>query len=49
VWRLYARGLATLRELEEWYSVDDVINANDVLDIEDEAAEQAMPKYPVTT
>lgn len=37
---------ATLREIEEWYSVDDVIDANDVLDFVAEASKPRTPMVP---
>ena len=40
--------MATLRELEEWYSLDDIMDANDALDakleIEKRVGERARKK-----
>lgn len=33
VWRIWAEGRATLHELEHEWSIDDVCDANDILDM----------------
>ena len=35
IWRLVIKGVATLQEIETFYSLDDVIRANTMLDITD--------------
>lgn len=47
VWRLWYHKHATLREIEEWYSLDDVLDANDMLDYADEAQTSKQPTLPV--
>lgn len=44
VWRLVLEGVATLQELETWYSFDDVLVANEVLDLKLEAERRASKK-----
>lgn len=41
IWRLVIKGVATLQEIETFYSLDDVIRANTMLDITD-AIERAI-------
>lgn len=41
-WRLVEAKVATLRDLETWWSVDDVFDANDVLDAVAEARAEAQ-------
>ncbi len=43
-WRLYLERYATLRELEAEYSLDDVVEANEVLDAWYEAQEDAAER-----
>lgn len=38
------RGVATLKELETWYSIDDVARANAVLDMSDEIEADAAKR-----
>lgn len=38
VWRIVSRQMATLQEIESSWSLADVFDANDVLDLMDEAA-----------
>ena len=45
VWRLWARGLATLQELETHWSLLDILKGNDALDVQDDikaASEEAI-------
>lgn len=36
IWRLVRRGMATLREIDEHWSVEDVLDANETLDVSDD-------------
>lgn len=38
VWRIVSRQMATLHEIESFWSLGDVLDANEVLDLMDEAA-----------
>jgi hypothetical protein len=44
VWRLVLRGVATLREIEEWWSMGDVLDANEALDVRDAIQELGRPR-----
>lgn len=46
VWRIWYWKHATLREIEEWYSLDDVIAANTILDAADEEERLRNPPDP---
>jgi hypothetical protein len=37
-------GIATLHELETWYSIDDIADRNDALDALDEAKRRAQAR-----
>lgn len=39
--RLMIEGIATLQELETWYSLDDILDRNDALDAWKEATAKA--------
>lgn len=41
MWRLVVERIATLQEIETHYSVDDVLQANEALDLKREAQERA--------
>lgn len=36
VWRVVARGMASLRDVDEHWSVEDVLDANEYLDVRDD-------------
>jgi hypothetical protein len=42
VWRLVIRKIATLQEIETHYSLIDLMDANEVLDLQDRAESQAV-------
>jgi hypothetical protein len=39
-------GTATLEELETWWSIDDVMDAHDVIEAMEEAQARLAPKVP---
>lgn len=44
IWRLVVRQIATLHEIETHYDINDVGDANEALDLMDEAERQAIKK-----
>ena len=41
-WRLVLEGVATLQELEEYYDINDICDANEALDVKAEVERRAM-------
>ena len=48
IWRLVVAEIATLREVETYYDLNDVLDAHEALDLQAEADEANMPKLPET-
>lgn len=46
MWRLVLRGVATLSEIEHRWSMTDVLDANEALDIRDAIYELSQPPPP---
>lgn len=46
MWRLITAQVATLQELETWWSLDDIYRANAVLDLQGAIEQALMPKLP---
>jgi len=42
IWRLVLEGTATLQEIECYYDLDDVIRANDMLDVKEAITSKAQ-------
>ena len=47
MWRPVLRGCATLREINEYYDIIDLLDINEALDLQDTADHRAMtPRRP---
>jgi hypothetical protein len=46
LWRLIVEEVGTLKEIETYYDLNDVLDAHDALDLKSEAIEANMPELP---
>ena len=46
MWRVIGEGMASLRDVDEWWSLTDILDANEYLDVMGDVRESKKPPAP---